>query len=50
MGLGGLLKRLRTEGKSERRSMGLARLAVQMVDNVAFNLFKCMGVCFHVQL
>lgn len=45
MGLSGLPKVLRAKGKSERHSKELARLAV---DNVAFNLFKCMGNCFHV--
>lgn len=48
VGLSGLLKVIRVEGKSERHSKGLACLTVQMVDNVAFNLFKCMVDYFHV--
>lgn len=48
MGLSGLLKVLWVEGKSKRHSKEMAHLAVQMVNNVAFNLFKYMGDCFHV--
>lgn len=48
VGLSGLLKVLRVEVKSERHLKGLACLAVQMVNNLTFNLFKCLGDCFHV--